>query len=167
MERKQKEFGLPLLVVGPADVARLMRELESLDDYLHQASLRAGGGEAPKLPKTSRMLDDFASTNELNFLHEAERQKAKQYLEDTLKSAPVLAMSFATDPSSAFVGKIIAWLRENIDHRVLLKIGLQPSIAAGCTLRTPNKYYDFSLREHFAQQRPILVERLKKVGAGS
>lgn len=163
MARKEG-LTLPLLAVSPGDVARLNRELESLNDYLHQASLRAGGKETPKLPRTSRMLDDFAGVNELNLLHEADREQAQSFLVTTLKTAPVLNMSFATDPSSAFVGKIIAWLRQNIDARLLLKIGLQPGIAAGCTVRTPSRYYDFSLREHFAQQRGILIEKLKAGG---
>lgn len=163
MARKEA-FALPLLVVSPADVARLNRELESLDDYLHQAGLRAGGKEAPKLPRTSRMLDDFAAGNELNLLHITDREQARAFLQETLKTAPVLNMSFATDPSSAFIGKIITWLRQNIDGRLLLKIGLQPSMAAGCTVRTPSHYYDFSLREHFAQQRAVLIERLKASG---
>lgn len=157
-------LSLPLLVVSPGDVARLGRELESLDDYLHQAELRSRDKAAAKLPRTSRMLDDFASANQLNLLQAADRQRAQAFLQQTLQTAPVLVMSFASDPSSAFTGKVIAWLRQNIDARLLLKIGLQPSIAAGCTLRTANNYYDFSLRQYFAGQRPLLVEKLKAAG---
>lgn len=150
---------LPLLVVGPSDVLRLKRELESLDDYLHQASLRHGG-PAPKLPRTSRLLDDLASSNELNLLQAADRQRAIAYLKEVADSAPVVTMSFGADPSSAFVSKLIAWLRQNIDPGLLLTIGLQPTIGAGCTLRTANHYYDFSLRQHFTAQRQLLIDKL-------
>lgn len=155
----EADLVLPSLVISPTDVSRLKRELESLSDYLHQASLRSGG-PATKLPQTSRLLDELATNNRLNFLHETDRQRALDFMQTLQASAPVITMSFATDPSSAFLMKVIVWLRKNIHPELLLRTGLQPSIAAGCTLRTANHYYDFSLRGRFAEQRPLLLAKL-------
>ncbi|HET9174666.1 MAG TPA: hypothetical protein VFN56_05330 [Candidatus Saccharimonadales bacterium] len=156
----QKQWHLPLLVVGPADVLRLTRELEALDEYLHQASLRKGGDEAAKLPRTSRALDDFALTNDLNMLHADDRKQGKEFLMSVEGHSPVVTMSFAVDPSSAFIGKIITWLRQNVHPQLLLRVGLQPTIGAGCTLRTANHYFDFSLRQHFETQKQVLIDQL-------
>lgn len=153
---------LPTLVAGPTDVARLQRELASLDDYLHQAALRGRGRPSdPKLPKTSRLLDELASFNKLNFLQPADRQRAAAWLEGLKQAAPVVTISFATDPSSAFMVKLVTWLRQNIHPQLLVRTGLQPTIAAGCTLRTPNHYYDFSLRQRFSDKRALLIDRLQ------
>lgn len=156
---------VPSLIVSRGDVARLTRELEALEDYVHQSSLRGGGTASTKLPRTSRGLDELMNLNKLNFLQATDRTEAKQYLTALHKAAPVLHMSFAADPSAAFVAKLIVWLRSNIHPSVLLNIGLQPTIVAGCVLRTPNHQFDFSLRKHFEENRGLLIERLEATKA--
>jgi hypothetical protein len=154
---------LPSLVVSPSDIGRLKREVEALNEYLRQADLRQGGEESAKLPRTSRMLDEFIAINKLNLLQNSDREAVLEFLDGLHKHAPVLHISFAADPSSAFTDKIITWLRQNINARVLLRIGLQPSIAAGCVVRTPNHYYDLSLRKHFAENRDLLIQKLESI----
>lgn len=155
---------LPLLVISPSDVSRLTRELEGLSDYLHQAGLRKGG-DAIKLPRTSRMLDELASANDLNLLKAEDRENARTFLDHIAKSSPVATISFAAEPSSAFLAKVVTWLRQNIHKSLLLRVGLQPTIAAGFTLRTTNKHFDFSLRKHFDEQKPMLIEKLRSTGS--
>lgn len=156
-------LSLPSLVVGPTDVMRLRRELESLVDFMRQAELREGGTGSVKLPKTSRMLDAFTELNKLNLLQAADRKAAAEFLTELGTRAPSLHISFAIDPSAAFVDKMIVWLRHNIHPQLLLRIGLQPTIAAGCVVRTPNHYYDFSLRRRFVEKRPVLIEKLESI----
>ena len=156
-------LSLPDSVTGLTDVTRLQREADTLDEYLRQAGLRKGG-DANKLPKIPIMLDDIATVNHLNLLHQADRQKLAQFLKMLQSSAPVVHMSFASEPSTEFTTKIITWLRQNIHPLLLVQVGLQPSIAAGCTLRTTNKVFDFSLRQHFLRNRQLLVDALGKIG---
>jgi len=40
-------------------------------------------------------------------------------------------------------------------------VGLQPTIAAGIVLRTPNHQFDFSLRQHLYKNRAKLREALE------
>jgi len=42
---------------------------------------------------------------------------------------------------------------------------LQPTIAAGCIVRTPNKVFDFSLRERFADAEGLLLQALDAANA--
>ena len=69
-------------------------------------------------------------------------------------------MSFSADPSVTFLTKLMTWLRQEIHPQVLLTVGLQPTIGAGCILRTTNRYFDFSLRQDFANKRTMRWIRL-------
>lgn len=159
-----RRLELPMLVFGPVEVRRLERELEGLDEYIQQSAIREPGKQAA-LPKTSRLLDALANDNNLNLLVEADRLKLQTFLKNVEAKAPVLHISFATDPSSAFTAKIVAWMRTNIHPYALLHLGLQPSIAAGCIVRTNNKSFDFSLRNRFHEQRQLLLDAING-GAG-
>jgi F0F1-type ATP synthase delta subunit len=150
---------LPLSVVSRIDVGRLQREVTALDNFVEQSALRKPGSAIP-LPRTSKTLDEVAQTNKLKLLEENDRKRLWQFLEEVKTQAPTLHVSFAADPSAAFIGKLITWLRSEIHPMLLLQIGLQPSIAAGCIVRTPNHYFDFSLRKHFAGQRDLLVQKI-------
>ncbi|HSW98226.1 MAG TPA: hypothetical protein VLF71_00115 [Candidatus Saccharimonadales bacterium] len=152
---------LPLLVFGVVEVRRLKRELESLEEYMSQSAVRAPGKQ-PALPRLSRLLDALATENHLNLLQPAHRSALKQFLHDTEKRAPSVHISFAADPSSAFTAKMVSWLRANIAPDVLLDVGLQPTIAAGCIVRTTNKVFDLSLRNRFADADGLLMQSLEK-----
>lgn len=148
------------LLVSPSDLKRARRELEDLEDFLHQANLRQGG-KAVKLPMTSRVIEALAADNNLNMLKKTERDQLMKFLTLLIQKAPVLHMSFASEPSGAFLNKLIMWLRTNIHPQVVVSLGLQPSIAAGCIVRTANKQFDFSLREAFDKQTAVFIASLQ------
>jgi F0F1-type ATP synthase delta subunit len=156
-----KKLALPSSVVGPVDLGRLLRELDTLDNTLMQ--LRLQKEAKPKLPATSRLLDQTIELNKLNLLEPADFKELQRFLVTTKAQAPVLHISFGADPSPLFTQKLVLWLRQEINPLVLLTVGLQPSIGAGCMVRTTNKYFDFSLRERFAKQRQLLVSQLQEV----
>lgn len=157
-----RTFVLPMQVFGVVEVRRLSHELETLDDYLRQAKVREGGGKQASLPRASRLLDATASENHLNLLEEADRQKLAGYLQQILEQAPTVHISFASDPSAAFLEKVVSWLRGNIHPLMLIRLGLQPSIAAGCVIRTANRSFDFSLRHRFTEERQLLLYSLEQ-----
>jgi F0F1-type ATP synthase delta subunit len=155
----KQELLLPVLVFGVVEVRRLKRELEALDEFMRQSTIREPGKQAA-LPRVSRLLDALAGDNNRNLLLEAERDAMHDFLTHIEETAPTIHVSFASDPSSAFVAKLVTWLRGNIHPTVLLQIGLQPTLAAGCVVRTPNKVFDLSLRQSLAAQRVKLIEAL-------
>jgi hypothetical protein len=159
MEHSDQILVLPTGVVTKTDVARLRREVEALDSVLRQTAIRQPG-TAIKLPRTSRLLDELVAVNKLNVLHEADRDRLTSYLMTVHTKAPVLHMSFSADASPLFSQRLVAWLRQELHPMVLLQIGLQPTIGAGAVVRTTNKYFDFSLREHFAHQKGLLIQKL-------
>lgn len=155
------EFILPVMLVGPADINRTLLELQMVDDVVRQAAL--SGSETPKLPKTSRLIDSLAEANRVDLADQAERDRLIAFMESLQQHAPVLHISFAAEPSADFTAKIIAWLRQNISKYVLVHIGLQPSIAAGCIIRSTNKVFDLSLRRHLEQKRSYLMDLMQGV----
>lgn len=165
MEHNQKPRSilLPSSVVGRVDLGRLLREVENLIEFLDQAAIRQPGTVQEKLPKSSRLLDQTIEINKINLLQPQARQDLGQFLKTVYQEAPVLHMSFSADPSPNFTQKLIAWLRQEIHPFVLLQVGLQPNIGAGCVVRTTNKYFDFSLRERFKAKRPLLIEKMKSL----
>lgn len=154
-----RRIELPTLIFGPVEIHRLQRELETLEDFMQQAAIREPGKQ-PALPRTSRLLEALAGNNNLNLLHADDCTKLRQFLQSVEAKAPVIHMSFAADPSAAFTAKIVAWLRINVHPYALLQLGLQPTLAAGCIVRTPNKTFDFSLRNRFTEKRQILLDAL-------
>lgn len=148
------------LLVSPSDLKRARREVETLDEFLHQAGLRQGG-KAVKLPATSRVLVEMADESKLNLLKKTDRDRLLKFLAILAQKAPVIHMSFASEPSAAFMNKLVVWLRENIHPQLVVSVGLQPSIAAGCVVRTNSTQYDFSLRQALEQQTDVFIAGLK------
>lgn len=151
---------LPVSVIGRVDIGRLLREVEALNSFLEANTIREPGTQ-PKLPKTSRLLDEMLQINKLNALVEKDRQHLEKFLHEIKANAPILHISFGADPSAIFSQKLVRWLRQEIHPLVLLQVGLQPNIGAGCMLRTTNKYFDFSLRQRFSQQHDLLMQKIQ------
>lgn len=154
------QLQLPIGVVTRADVGRLTAEAEAVDNFLRQAAIRQPGTSL-QLPKSSQLFDEMVAMNKLNLLQEPDRQRLYQFLQIIRTSAPILHVSFSTDPSPLFQQRLITWIRQQMHPFVLLQIGLQPSIGAGCVVRSTNKYYDFSLRQRFSEQRMLLISKLR------
>lgn len=154
-----EKLKLPVQVASPVEVGRLLRELETIDDTLVQLRLRKAG-KAVTVPKTTQLMDQLVELNGVNLLHESDRQLLKEFLALVKSKAPVLHISFSADPSVVFMEKLMSWLRREIHQQLLLTIGLQPNIGAGCMVRSTNKYFDFTLRQRFAAKRGLLLEKL-------
>lgn len=154
---QHKHLKLPIIVVGPVEIGRLVREMNDIDDALLQLGIREGGSNT-KMPQTSRLMDELIGQNKLNLLHDDDRKLLKDFLETLRAQAPVVHMSFSADPSAVFLEKLMAWLRTEIHPDVLLTVGLQPNLGAGSILRTTNKQFDLSLRKDFVTKRQILKD---------
>lgn len=154
------ELKLPISVVSKVDVAKLMREIIALNDFLVGASNRTPG-QAMQLPKMSRILEQTASDNKFNLIDENHRKELYSKLGVVLNKSPQIHMSFASEPSAKATARLLEWFRANIHTHTLLQIGLQPNIAAGAVVRTPNLFFDLSLRHYLKQQEPYLAQLLR------
>lgn len=160
MELEQtKQFALPVTVVGPVDLGRLARELEGLDNFMREATLR--GEIDVKLPKTSHLMDHVIEATRVDLMQPKHREWLATTLAVLRQHAPRVHMSFSADPSPQFVAKVLQWFRTEVHPYVLLTVGLQPSIGAGCMVRTTNKYFDLSLAKNMSKHTNILIEKLR------
>jgi hypothetical protein len=154
---QQPQFKLPLNVAGRADIMRILREINSLNDFFAGTAARpAGASQTP--PKTTRALEQLATLNELNMLNAPHRKWLAEALESLVQQAPSIHISFATEPTPRSVEPIVQWLRENIHPLCLVQTGVAPAIAAGCILRTPNKMFDMGMRVFLQKQSHLLNE---------
>jgi F0F1-type ATP synthase delta subunit len=151
------ELKLPLSIVGPSDIARLQRELGNLNDFFIGAAARKSGTPMQP-PPLSRLLDQLARDNGYNLLESSHRQKLQSELEALVTKVPSLHVSFAVEPPPKALEQVLDWFRTNIHPQLLLQVGLQPTIAAGCVLRTPNKVFDMSMRAFIRSQEPYLAQ---------
>lgn len=150
---------LPLSIATRVDLGQSITELENLDGFIRDSALRQPGTPM-ELPKTSKRFEELVKESKLNMLNQSEREYLLESLKWMRTHAPLLHMSFKSEPSIVFTNKLIGWLRTNISPFILIKIGLHPNIGAGCAIRTTNKYYDFSLRRRFESKRGVLLEQL-------
>ncbi len=151
------DLRLPLNVTGQAEVARMQRELGKIDDFFVSAAKRQPGTSITP-PRITRVLEELAKINKVNLLEAKARKDLSEALAGLLSQAPSLNISFAADPSPKALDTLIIWFRENIHPQTLLSVGLQPNIAAGCVLRTPNKIFDLSLKEKLKGQESYLAK---------
>lgn len=153
---------LPLSIIDRVDVARLLRELDALNNFFETAAVRDPDTK-PKMPKTSRHLDEIIQQNKLDALLKADRERLKKFLDEIRAEAPIIHISFSADPSPLFSQKLVAWLRDKIHPLMLLQVGLQPTIGAGCIVRTTNKQFDFSLRQRLISEKDVLIKKMREV----
>ena len=159
--KKAREFKLPVSVVTQYDVSKLLLDLENVEDFFLQVKVRRAGN-AVNLPAISPQMEDVVRQNDLNLLQASDRERLKFILMTIHTKSPIIHMSFSVSPSQKFLEKIISWMRNYVSEIVILQIGLQPNMGAVFTMRTTNKFFDFSLRQHLNQKRDLLIAELKK-----
>lgn len=162
-ENISEQIILPERLVSSADLSRLIRELEAIDESLNQSELRKPG-EPTKLARSSATLEEMAKVNNVQLTDKTQRLQMLAMLQAFKDHAPRIHLSVASEPTANFNRMIIIWLRKNIHPLMLLEIGLQPTLAAGCMLRTDNKIFDMSLRHRFAENRGILIQKISEIG---
>ena len=150
---------LPLSIMTKPDLHRLIREVEALDNYISQNSIR--GQKSAALPRLTASLESLLQDNNLDVMQDKVRTELRRVLAELLATAPVLHMSFAIEPSSFMTQKIVNWFRTEVHPALMLQIGVQPTIAAGCVLRNSTKFVDFSLRQHLRASQQLLMDSIR------
>lgn len=153
-------INLTVNLVGTADLSAVLRELNALNDFFTSAEARKSGTPIQP-PRITRSLDSLARENQYNLLDKASRQAMMSQLDSVRHNAPRVHISFASEPSPKAMEKLVIWFRTSVHPQMLMQVGLQPNIAAGCVVRTPNKFFDMSLRAHLEKQENYLVELTK------
>ena len=118
-------------IITALELNRVIRELENLDDFLHQANIRTPGSSM-SLPKTTKLLEGLAEANGFSLLDTVHRKHLIGKLRNLKLKVKKVHISFAVEPSPRVIRKIVLWMRENIHPQVVVEIGVQPTISVGC-----------------------------------
>ena len=153
---------LPPSLIGRTDMARLVREVETVDNDFEVQKVRdhKKPGEY-SVPTMSRALSDFLQLNKIDISDSQARMKLKDELRVMKDKSPMIRMVFAAEPEPEFLQQLVAWIRQEMHPGALLTVGLQPSLIGGVYMRTPNHVHDFSVRTLLADKRNVLTEELE------
>lgn len=164
MSKSADAYLLPSSLISKADVARLKREVETLDNALETQKVRAGGQQfSYHMPVTSQLLSDFVELNKLDLANDKVRLELKEQLQALKEKASTMHMTFASVADPESLGQLVTWIRQNIHPQALLSVGLQPAIVGGVYLRTPNHVHDFSLKSMLAGKRELITGGLESL----
>jgi F0F1-type ATP synthase delta subunit len=157
-------LSLPDILISRQDVVQAHRELGGFIDSTMQSVMRHDN--PIKYPAISAELQAVASVNQIDLRHEAECRKLLADLEQLSSQAPIIQFSFADEPPLEVLQKIVARLRKEINPQIVVKIGLNPTIAGGMIMQTPAHRYDFSLRRQLNNHRKDLIKAFKVATTG-
>jgi len=154
---------LPSSIMGINEVNQALREIDLIEDQAMQRRIYQAeiSSSTAGVLSVSNSLSELAASNGLDLDDGAMRSKLKGILGDVKKHAPVIHVGLARESTNAELMPIVDWMRSNLHPNTLLHVGLQPDIIGGCTIRTPNRYYDFSLKRHFETARIALLTKIK------
>ncbi|MBP6917023.1 F0F1 ATP synthase subunit delta [Candidatus Saccharibacteria bacterium] len=152
------ELKLPVIINSKQDITYVYRELRSFLDTVEQSAIR--GDDPINYPAITSSLRALAQENKLDLRDQNVCKQLLNDLELLKKKALSIHISFPADPSQEVLQKLIIWFRKNVNPQIIIQVGLQPTIAAGVVVRTPNKRFDFSLRQHLYSNRAKLKEAL-------
>src|SRR5690606_10211581 len=159
------DFVLPASLVTRLDLSRLLIDLERLDNELTTSTVRekvdSSRAAQPVIPE---QLEEFLRLNNLDLDDTNERSYLIRQLRILKDKAPVVHMTFASTADRESLIKLADWLRQSAHPQTVLTVGLQPSLVAGVSVRTPNRVHDFSLRRALVGQHDKLVKQLEALG---
>jgi F0F1-type ATP synthase delta subunit len=152
---------LPDAILGIVELNRALHELDLFNDQITQQVIRYHDKTDVSIPIMGYSLNALISLNNLDIKDSQVRSELKYFLEDIKMHAPVIYLGFAQEVMSDELESIIRWMRSELHPNILVHVGLQPEIIGGCTIRTVNHYYDFSLRQYFNNTRSMLLTGIK------
>src|SRR5690242_3216650 len=96
------QYTLPVTVVGRADLARIVREIEAIENDLESQKVHnpnhATQATAYRMPKLSRSLGDFLEINKLDLADDHVRAGLRKWMNSMKDKAPGLHLTFASEP---------------------------------------------------------------------
>lgn len=155
------ELKLPTSIASRKDVIRLHREIRSFIDITTQSIMRHDN--PVKYPPISEQLRALAVTNQIDMRDPKNCEAMLKKVDEIKEHAPSVHISFPVEPSAEILERLVVWFRKEVDPYIVIQVGLQPTIAAGVVVRTPNHQFDFSLRRHLYENRHKLGEALQRV----
>lgn len=155
------DLKLPTSIASRKDIIRLHREIRSFVDTTTQSIMRHDN--PVKYPPISEQLRALAIANQVDMRHPKNCEVLLEKLDYVKEHSPSVHISFPTEPTTDILERLVVWFRKEVDPYIVIQVGIQPTIAAGVVVRTPNRQFDFSLRRHLYENHHKLGEALRRV----
>ena len=167
MENSTPTFTLPSSVATKAQLLNLRKNLDDVLETMTQNRVRIHEQvQVEPSPSVSGALASLLATNKLHPTADVIRQ-LQQWVEALLHHAPVVRLTFSSDPGPKELNRMIEWFRQESGKVVLLHIGIQPTVAAGVIIRTTSHRYDLSLRAELLKRTDQFVDAINTVSAAT
>jgi F0F1-type ATP synthase delta subunit len=145
-------YKLPSSIYTTSQLRQLQRELQQL------TTLRSA-----KNVSLSNLMQDFAIANGIKKFDTVVAKKLLSYVDLAITSAPEISISLASMPNDEERGELVRWLRNAFGPQLMLHIIVQPTILAGCVLRTNKQVYDWSLQHALEANVDKLTQKVAHV----
>jgi hypothetical protein len=142
---------LPSSVYSPDHLRYCINELESYANVIEMIARGAQGKELPALSRESLDLLDA-------FMADKDRRNGTaingltQELTKLQETAKVVSITLAATAPHGLKEELVTWLRTNITPELLVEFHVNPDIAGGLVLRSFNRVFDESFRNHLLTQ---------------
>lgn len=159
-EEGLSRYVFPPSLVSRADISRLARELENLENEVEAQRVRGAEKAGYHLPAFSTPFAEFLDQNKLDVTDAQTRMHLTRDLRALKDKTPIIHLTFATDANPVILQQLTEWIREQIHPQALLSIGLQPGLVGGVYVRTPNKVHDFSFKAMLEEKHSVMLKEL-------
>lgn len=135
---------LPKFIYMKKDVLDLIHEVVGIEEFLYKSQIRTSGAKI-SLPKTTKLLDSFAETNNRNILHHGQRMEMAAFLRKVYNNAPEVSV-YVRQKSDNLAEGIVEWFRSNIHAQTLVRFVEDTRVGVGCAVRIKHKTYNITLQ---------------------
>lgn len=161
MNEPQVNFVLPPSVISKIDVSRLLVELEQVDLEQTEAAARQKAGAPGRVEMVlSRSLAEFLEQNNQKIEDSQARAQLIKELRAFKEHVPIIHMTFAVPADRGSLQQLVQWVRTSLHPQAVIEVGLQPTLVAGVSIRTPNHVHDLSMRAMLKKNHGLLVKEL-------
>jgi F0F1-type ATP synthase delta subunit len=157
---------LPPSIQTPQQLANCLEELKHYQKAAQSKQL------AQRIVKDTQAVEVLLSPASLALLdaNNSGKQLTIEKLEEIIqalrefnKQAPVIHLTIATSLSQKGQQELAEWFREVSDPASLLAFTINPTIAGGIIVRTPNRVHDFSYAGAILKKRQDLIKAVRNV----
>lgn len=155
-------FKLPETVASVQDLNGLIVELhECLKWLTHEAvKKKAGATESSPAPQMSQaagvLMQEYGTSQE-------KLEELLVRLEKMQRSAKVITITLAAQPSNSVKAKLVTWCRNEIATDVLVNFDFNRSLLGGMVVRAGSRVFDWSFRRLILEKADTFPEVLRRV----
>ena len=154
------ELHLPVDIYSPQQLNGLLAELQTYRSQVRDAAVRAKAAKhkTAETVDTSEELANLLRTSKVELADSTGLEALNKQLEQVLKSAPVMHLTFSAPANRMLKRQITVWFRSQVHPHSLLTFAARGDIGGGLLLQAGSHFYDFSFRDRLLANKKLLTE---------